>query len=316
VPAIRSLAPVLVVAQVACGSRTIAEGSDETQTGAEISSSSAENTLSSDASVDSMTNSQDSSDSGASSSTGTVDEVPFCYGQLLNRDLGLDGACDVIAPPPQGAECDAWNDDCPPGQKCHQPLGGDARCVAVSATPVPLYEECQTSEDGTDDCDRDAYCSAGVCVGNCQCSPDFIHCNDPNAVCFGETGGPDGCYPLCDPLQFNADCPAGYYCHGGRYGFSCGPGGARPGSAEVGSLCYTDECAPGLVCLDTNKFGESDLHAPDRVPDCEPDASGCCVELCAMGGACATPMTECTAFGTEESAWVCTSGAGVCLLPA
>lgn len=241
----------------------------------------------------------------------------YCLLDALNKDLGSDGLCDERGGNPWNTgECDTWNDDCPPGMKCQAPRRmGPATCVELPEQPVDIYGACEWDEAGlADDCDRSRICVEGICLGACQCSLDWRHCEDPNAVCAVETLDlPAYCRPLCDILD--PQCPAALSeCDGNATGFTCRKPGAGPGEQQVGEDCPVPQCAEGLYCLTV--WDELGWHEPERVPGCDSDSQFCCVETCSRTtGGCSDPATECSPFGKIPSQVDCTGDAGVCLLP-
>jgi hypothetical protein len=206
--------------------------------------------------------------------------------------------------------------DCPDGQKC-VPYPSDAgydtnKCVPVLGDGAP-GESCTPGDaEGTDDCDASSVCwrlgeVGGVVSGTCQplCTgseeqpscPDGWYCSvygdDVRYICTW----------LCDPIAQN--CPEGEDCYlTDNNTFAC----VWDGNTSIGEGCmgYTNDCEPGLVCVDA-----------EELPGCLDFT--CCTSFCdvALGEEqCeAVPGTMCVPLFAEGHAPVGLENVGTCVVP-
>lgn len=187
---------------------------------------------------------------------------------------------------PPSYQCDFFEQDCPPGEKC-VPIDDDGsggppwnalRCRSVVPDPVGPSEHCTTMEGlrgPVDDCDDGSRCIDGVCRAFCLGSERSPVCEEPGVACliFNDPWG--FCFSPCDPLAQD-DCPEGDACYPDAGNLSCVPNGSN-GMGPPGTPCeLSPECNPGSWCAD-----DSD------VPGCP--SSGCCSSLCALDD----PMPPC-----------------------
>ncbi len=156
--------------------------------------------------------------------------------------------------------CDAT--DCPQGQlcedgRCFDPcdaidcgdlgcyLGecGDANCFTVGCPPGEVCTDAGCIDDPCADveCEGDAFCREGVCVGSCG----FVSCALDERCVDGECIG-DPCYGV--------DCPAGQSCTDGAcFEDPCQDAECPEGQACIGGFCQTDpclavDCPAGQIC--------------------------------------------------------------------
>jgi hypothetical protein len=180
-------------------------------------------------------------------------------------------------------ECDIFEQDCRPGEKCTVWASGGgvlpnaSRCVPVVDDPVGTSEPCHVQDtplSGLDDCELGDYCwevdpktLEGVCVAFCVGDVSNPQCEDPSLEC---TICGDSCLPLCLPMcsPVAQDCPEGSACYPNQHAWYCAP----DASGELGGYgdpCeYVNVCDPGLLCLESSV-----------VPACE-GPIGCCTEIC------------------------------------
>ena len=217
------------------------------------------------------------SETGVSSSS---DDSTF----ITKPDGG--GSCLASADPDKQfrcTECDVFQQNCPPGQKCTAWAsdGGGAwnatRCVEVTGTKGP-GDECTTEGGGLlgiDDCQKGAMCwdvdkdtNMGTCVALCTGTPDAPVC-DPGFNCAIFTDGAlNLCLPQCDPLL--QDCPGDDLCITVDDDFLC----VLDASGDMGKTndpCeFKNACDKGLACSPTATASSA----------CMQDATGCCQPFC------------------------------------
>ncbi len=225
-------------------------------------------------------------------------------------------------------ECSILAQDCPPGFKCmpYASDGGtswnDTTCVPIVEDPNLPGEPCTVEGNGVsgiDDCDGTSMCwdvdpktNEGTCVAHCIGDESDPTCLEPCFGCVIAAASPLAlCLATCDPITQN--CGVGEACYPvGSQLFACAPD-ASPEGAGIGTDCsFTNECPPGLVCID-----------PSIVPGCELAGVGCCAPVCPVGGAdpCPglLPGTECTPWfpeGPPEEVEGCVvAEPGVCVTP-
>lgn len=183
-------------------------------------------------------------------------------------------------------ECNIWDQDCPPGEKCTvwSNVGGEVwnavRCAPIDDNPGQPGDECTTegsATSGIDDCDLGSLCwnvdletNMGTCVALCTGDEGNPMCDNPDDTC--SLHDPLAlCLPSCDPLI--QDCPIDQVCHPSNDHSESLWVCSREAAGDLGNYgdaCeYFNVCNPGLVCL------------ADAVPDCE-GANQCCTEICAL----------------------------------
>ncbi|MEM6293577.1 MAG: hypothetical protein AAGA54_20050 [Myxococcota bacterium] len=186
---------------------------------------------------------------------------------------GCDFLCRPDVPPIE--PCDAWNDDCPRGEKCTFRIesGGDTWCVPLDPDPLAHGAPCTPQAFGLDDCDAGSICqqvdgeAPGVCVPFCVGTPRSPTCEDSTASCFVTGGGVALCIPPCDPLDPLA-CPEGLACRDSVDGMICLLDESRRGGGLFESCAASTECDPGLRC-----------EASENLSLC-PANSACCTPYC------------------------------------
>jgi hypothetical protein len=255
--------------------------------------------------------------SAASSDTGLTDE-----GESSDESEGEgegtaadEGGPKYDLADPDGAACDPWEQDCPPGEKCTYYYDGYStltRCVPVDPQAKGPGEPCRFDGDpwgGIDDCAKGSLCAyvdeegLGTCVELCSGSPEEPVCSDPDAMCqLCENDCPSLCLPTCDPLA--PDCAPGFVCAPTQEGpFVCAPGGAPNGAGGFGATCdYANDCEPGFGCV-----------SGELLPSC--DGEFCCTAYCDLDdqkAPCPEPLL-CRPF--DENADQENQDVGVCALP-
>ena len=223
-------------------------------------------------------------DTESSGNSSVFDTTPDLSGTTLDSmGTSMGGV------PPQ--ECETWIDSCPDDMKClpYTSVGPNEfgafdtqGCFKLLPDPAQLGSSCQPLEAWSgqasqlDTCERGAICWFEVCTPLCQ-GP------------FGEWACPENlgcaplfplviCLPTCDPLE--SDCADGEICAPTAYYFACA---SATDSKDLFEPCGSaTECAPGLVCVDS-----------DAAAECSNSESGCCSSLCKIDD----PM--CSGMGQE-----------------
>lgn len=259
---------------------------------------------------------------GAETGTSTGEPDPETSGAVTTAvtETGTsEGASDsndsgAFIMPYDPPDCDVWAQDCPFGEKCSAdgaaPLGDeDIKCVPIVPDPDQPGEPCHVvpGQAGPDTCDIGSFCwstdpvtGEGICVENCQGSPNSPTC-DPNNVCLPMAV--PICLPACDPLL--QDCPSGDSCLPLVESFTCFPA-ADPGGSTFDPCDGLDQCAPGLVCVSTASAVE-----------CDKDEAGCCSPYCDLDdvNSCAGAGQECVPWFGPGQAPVGLDNLGVCSTP-
>lgn len=222
-------------------------------------------------------------------------------------------------------ECDLFEQDCPPGEKCmpYSNDGGAAwnatACFPIARDPVGYGETCEVVGNGVsgmDDCDAGMICwsvdreGIGHCVQMCTGSADNPTCPRPDDWCAVSGNGDIAlCIEGCDPLA--QDCMLeGEVC----YPFNDTWGCAADASGDAGVFgdpCeFINACDLFHVCV-----GEA------AVGLC-PGALGCCTQVCdvfdgAADAECAAlaPGFACEGWWREGQAPPAYEHVGVCVLP-
>jgi len=214
-------------------------------------------------------------------------------------------------------ECDTFDDDCPPGQKC-MPYNNDGgaswnatKCFDIMGTgthgdPCTVFE---SAVSGRDDCaarhmcwDVDPETLKGGCIAFCDGSSESPSCAPEMTSCVIPSEGVlNLCLPSCDLLI--QDCPEGQGCYVINDSTSCAPVSVPPDQGLAGDNCeFVNSCQPGLMCLDGALW-----------PECEM-SSGCCAPVCDLSEPeCLEPGTECVAVLENPAPWM--EHYGVCALP-
>ena len=223
-------------------------------------------------------------------------------------------------------ECDQFEQDCPPDQKCALVASSDstfwdsALCVPLAAEPQPNGAPCtaETPTSGLDNCDVGSMCvSIDIEVGEGFCASMAIQVSAEEVACEQEGLVPvmqDSssitlCLPQCDPLTQN--CATGEACYPIGEEWTCAPDAS--GEAGVyGDACeFVNVCDPGLICL-----------GAAATPGCAGSA-GCCTEICDLSDPAgdaqcmgAAGGQTCQAWYEEGSAPAGYEDVGACALPA
>ncbi|WAS99290.1 hypothetical protein [Nannocystis punicea] len=201
-------------------------------------------------------------------------------------------------------QCDPWQQDCPPGQKCNlYSLDGDAtldgaKCVPLDDTPAQVGELCLAEDGygaGPDDCDAGLLCwnvipgGQGTCIQVCDGMADTPQCPE-GQVCGKSFGNYHYmCLTRCDPLDQN--CIEGEMCAALSEDFVCAPDVSGDGG-QIYDLCTAaNDCDRGLMC-----------SPPDAAPMCpQGPEGGCCLPYCEVGGICPDGL-ECFSFNNPDLA--------------
>ena len=251
------------------------------------------------------TTSSSSSSTTEPTSTGTT----LAHDFIITPDGGNTG----------GFQCDTWDQDCPPGQKCTfwADGGGTAwnatKCVDITGDGAP-GDPCTATDSGVsglDDCALGAMCwdvdqtNHGTCIALCTGSEVNPMCPQ-NSVCaiFGD--GISICISTCDPLL--QDCSAGDLCIPNADGtnFTC----VLDASGDLGKAndpCeFANACDPGLICLDAAAASIA----------CDPRSTGCCQPFCEFPGSpCPNPDQQCLQFFDPMTAPIGYESVGICAIP-
>jgi hypothetical protein len=263
--------------------------SSSTTTGSPSSSTSLDSTSSSTTAVDPSTSTSDPSDA-------QTFIQPSDFSCLAVRGHNS----------PRCSECDTFQQDCPPGEKCtsYANDGGGSwnahKCTSVAPDPDQVGEPCTVeggSTTGVDSCDLGSMCwfvdentLMGTCVAFCTGSPNAPICPADTSCINSNDGELALCLPTCDPLL--QDCAQGL-CIGNSTGnnFVC----VFDGSGAEGQLfdpCqFLNACDPGLACLN-----------PEAASECDPNEPGCCLPFCdlSLPPGCPGAMQVCTPwFGMD-----------------
>ena len=219
----------------------------------------------------------------SSTSTSTTASLDDTRGTTGGDSTGI-----VFLPIPDGGgsfECDIFEQDCPPGEKCTVwASDGDewdsTKCERIVDEPAGVDEPCQTQgwpTSGSDDCDLGMLCLyvdpvtlEGICMPFCTGDESNPVCADPGRVCvIGGDSAIAVCRRICNPLL--QDCVGGHACYPIQYSWLCAPDGSGDQGAYGDACWFVTACDPGLVCQD-------DDTAPPGEP-CE-GTGGCCTEVC------------------------------------
>jgi hypothetical protein len=193
-------------------------------------------------------------------------------------------------------ECDVFNQDCDPGQKCAAWAqgGGGAwnatKCVDIMGDGAP-GEPCTTiggGVSGVDTCGLGVMCwdvnaeNEGICVGLCTGSPNNPMCPLGTGCALASEGVLNLCLPDCNPLL--QDCPGDDLCVPDDGEFIC----ALDASGDMGAVndpCESaNTCDKGLACRPPDEASSS----------CDPEAPGCCQPFCELPDApCPNPDQVC-----------------------
>jgi hypothetical protein len=225
------------------------------------------------------------------------------------------GDGDPIMDYPEGAKCDPWFQNCPPGQKCvpYASTGGawdDNKCVSIKGDGAP-GDACISDGivEGTDTCDATSICWStmnvdgelhGVCTPFCEGTVTNPECRRGTSCTISNNGSLTLCIDGCNPLLQN--CPRGEGCFwfDADSFFGCA---FTTQDIPSGEPCgYINDCAAGNIC--TN---------PAHTPDCL--GSACCVSFCSLFMPyCPVAGTECVAFFGEGQAPAGYENTGVCIV--
>ncbi len=215
-------------------------------------------------------------------STPGIDTFPESTG--ADSSTGSDFIVNIDAP--LAFECDPFEQNCPPGEKC-MPWANDGggtwnatRCSPIADNPDGVGEPCMVDGGGTsgiDSCDGASMCfgvdpgtGLGICRAFCIGDVASPTCEDPDAVCpISGDGVLTLCFPTCNPL--GEDCGPSEICipWSGSDLFCTVDASGDMGA--VGDPCeYINVCDNGNLCVPA-----------DAVPGCE-RSSGCCTAFCSV----------------------------------
>ncbi|MBK7825980.1 hypothetical protein [Nannocystis sp.] len=199
-------------------------------------------------------------------------------------------------------ECDAYQQDCPEGQKCAPFIddGGPAwnanKCVAVTGMDQ-VGHPCHTDDiaSGSDSCVEGAMCwnvdmdGNGTCVAQSSGSPEAPSCEPGTSPITENDGVLNLCLPDCNPLA--DDCGANEVCiaWGGLDSFLCVVDAAPYDSGQAFDPCeFVNVCDPGLACVDTAIVGAG----------CDPGSVGCCTPFCdtSLANNCPAANQQCVPY--------------------
>ena len=212
----------------------------------------------------SLSSSSSSSSADASTSTGVPTTGAPTTGDDTTGTSTTTGDASDTGPtsttgPADGDPCDPWDPRCPAGSKC-APWADDGgnswnanKCVPAGDRPPGLgctVEGSATS--GLDTCQAGAMCwdvdpdtLAGVCVAQCQGSPQSPACNIGSACYTTNLGSINLCIATCDPLE--AKCDGVCVFDGSEDQFICLPDAS--GRAMLHDACeFSNGCPPGSAC--------------------------------------------------------------------
>jgi hypothetical protein len=233
-------------------------------------------------------------------------------------------------------ECNVWDQDCPPGQKCvvwgeqedipvDERRPENAKCVAVVCDAKEPGEECRAQGgflNGVDNCDKTSQCwvrdfqddqnENGICVPFCggDSGVGSRLCHDPgNRACVVFWGYEwfGLCMPRCDPLVQACDelLMEGHTClPNDEEVFACYIHVVNS-QGSVGDSCdFYNGCDPGLVCAEGSELA-----------GCDSGLLGCCTPFCDT-----TEANSCPGAANGEECvdvWAdpLNPDAGVCSLP-
>jgi hypothetical protein len=217
-----------------------------------------------------------------------------------------------------GIECDPWQQNCPPGEKC-QPWandGGDdwnaTRCTPVDPSGRQPGDPCLVEGNavsGVDNCALGSLCwnvdpetNEGTCVAMCTGTPDLPVCDDPERACAQTNDGTlNVCLPSCDPLV--GDCSDGEGCHplagdASLPMFVCAPTG---NGIETHSG-HATQCDPGTIDIDDRGLSSCARHEDP-----------CCATVCDLDAPTCGDGLTCTPFYDDADLPPDLSDIGVCL---
>jgi hypothetical protein len=177
-------------------------------------------------------------------------------------------------------ECDIFQPDCPPGEKCalFDPFGGvdltSSKCVPIAADPQPPGAACTIEGDdfsGVDDCEAGAWCDplTDTCRALCIGPPEAQTCPE-GFTCSQSFGFLQECLADCHPLT--ATCPMGEVCVAllSSDQFVCTGDASGDAGQALDPCMFVNVCDPGLACASETVSGE-----------CVMDGSGgCCTPFC------------------------------------
>lgn len=194
-------------------------------------------------------------------------------------------------------QCDPFKQGgCSEGQKCNlYSKSGDgaldaAACVPLTVAPRQTAESCTVQGGygtGLDDCAAGLMCWAvgpngqGTCVPLCDGCSDDPQCPDGRVCAEGVGNYHYMCLPACDPVAQN--CIEGDACILSGDGFVCAPDASGTEGQIYDDCVHANGCEPGMMCA-----------PPGSAPGCTaPDALGCCVPFCLVGGTSCPDDLEC-----------------------
>lgn len=227
------------------------------------------------------------------------------------------GGTFVMDGPDLPETCDPFAQDCPEAEKCvpYASSGGswDAnKCVPILGDHA-AGESCTSAGiiEATDDCDGSGVCwnvseidgeLVGICQPFCTGTADNPACPERWYCKLYGDGSRTICELTCDPIA--QDCADGFGCYWSISEFLCA---LTTEDNAAGEPCGAiNDCAPGLVCVDT-----------DTLPSCA--GSACCTRWCDLelgDPQCdAVPGTACVPFFEPGRAPIGQEHIGFCSVP-
>lgn len=221
-----------------------------------------------------------------STTTSGASTSPVSEGSTADSSSSSSGGADTftfLGPLDVGPiECDPWQQDCPPTEKCAWYSSDGTynwdrtKCVPIVADPVPVGAECVGGNgiSGLDNCGLGSMCwdvnaeGIGYCVPLCGGSIDDRQCPQ-KFYCWSYSLGLSLCFELCHPLLQDCDAPTGV-CHpfNADYAFTCKPDTSGDGG-QAHDACEYGTCEPGNLCVE-----------PSSAVECDAEDVGCCEPFC------------------------------------
>lgn len=212
-----------------------------------------------------------------------------------------DGGMFLIDPdhPVAGFECDAFEQDCPRGEKCMPWAndGGNAwnglRCSPIDLDPDAVGEPCTvegSAVSGIDSCELGAMCwdvgrdGIGECTPLCTGSINEPICPQESFCTIASEGVLTLCLPTCNPLEADA-CDEGDGCYPHFSGtFTCIPDASGSGGGVAEACEFINACDPGFLCA--GPFEDF----------CEGPGDSCCTPYCDLDDPQCPASLTCTPF--------------------
>ena len=234
-----------------------------------------------------------------------------------------DGGCGGVLPDGQKLrcspeDCDPFDQDCGPGDKCVPWASGGGQWDATRCVPVAgdggVGDPCTvegSKQSGFDDCAFGHICWEvdddlhGTCIAQCTGTQADPQCPEGSTCVIANNDALTVCLPNCDPLEQN--CPAGDVCIANLMnpGFICAvDASGREGQAN--DACdFVNTCDPGLAC-----------GKPAKTSIACMGGDGCCTPFCSFpGGACPNPDQQCVSFFAPDPPPPGDEDIGLCQIP-